>query len=65
MGSLGKAFFEICTGKGCLLQSSKGVSKHALEIEGAGGLIKRPECFRKVGIEFKQLTDAPLWNLIR
>ena len=63
MGSVGEAFFELGARLGQLLQSSKGIAKHAAEIESRGRPIECPEGFNKVGVEFKQLTDEPLRNL--
>jgi hypothetical protein len=48
-----------------LIEGSQGIPKHDLQIQLSGWLIQSPECFHIIGIQFKQLTDEPLGNLIR
>ena len=61
----GRHFLKCAQAFRHLFQSGKGISKHALEIEGAWRPIKCPEGFDKVGIDFKWLSDEPLGNLLR
>ena len=56
---------ESGTGSEQLIERGQGIAKHSLQIEVSGWLVQAPECFHRVGIQFKRLPDEPLGNLIR
>ena len=63
MGSRGKMAAKSCASLGQLFQSSKGVAEHRMQIQACRRLIQRPESFRIIGIQLKELSDKPLRNL--
>jgi hypothetical protein len=48
-----------------LVEGIQRIPKHNLQIQLSWWLIQSPECFHIIGVQFKQLADEPLGNLIR